>query len=100
MNDIEMQEVEEANLNKDSESRIANPVAEAKCDSNNAKDDEIGWGSMIFKFLKALIFGLCVFFYDMTSKSLIKLYISHCLCKFISNKQISYLLMNTHIISS
>ena len=77
MNDIEMQEVEAANLNKDSES-----IAEVKCDSNNAKDDEIGWRSMIFKFLKALIFGLCVFFYDMTSKSLIKLYIRYCLCEF------------------
>ena len=81
MNDIEMQEVEEANLNKDSESRIANPIAEVMCDSKNTKDDEIGWGSMIFKFLKALIFGLCVFFYDMTSKSLIKMDIRYCFCK-------------------
>ena len=69
MNDIEMQEMEEADLNKDSESRIANPIAEVKFDSNNNKDEKIGWGSMIFKFLKALIFGLCVFFYDTTSKS-------------------------------
>ena len=97
MNDIEMQEVEEANLNKDSESRIANPVAEAKCDSNNAKDDEIGWGSMIFKFLKALIFGLCVFFYDMTSKSLIQF---RDVVFSISNKQISYFLRNMYMISS
>ena len=72
MNDIEMQEAEEENLNKDTESRIAIPIVEVKCDSNNTKDDEIGWGSMIFQFLKALIFGLCVFFYDMTSKSLIQ----------------------------
>ena len=82
MNDIEMQEAEEENLNKDIESRIAIPIAEVKFDSNNTKDDEIGWGSMIFKFLQRLIFGLCVFFYDMTSKSLIKLYIRYCLCKF------------------
>ena len=82
MIDIEMQDVEEANLSKDSESRIANPIAVVKCDSNNTKDDEIGWGSMIFNFLKALILGLCVFFYDMTSKSLIKLYIRYCFCKF------------------
>ena len=77
MNDIEMQEVEEANLSKDSETRIANSIAVVKCDSNNTNDDEIGWGTMIFKFLKALIFGLCVFLYDMTSKSLIKLNIRY-----------------------
>ena len=78
MIDIEMQDVEEANLSKDSESRIANSITVVKCDSNSTNGDETDWGTMIFKFLKALIFGLCVFFYDMTSKSLIKLYIRYC----------------------
>lgn len=28
-----------------------------------------GWGSMIFNFLKILIFGACVFLYDIISKN-------------------------------
>ena len=42
-------------------------------DNREDKDtvmDKIGrWGSMLFNFLKALLFGLCVFIYDMYSKS-------------------------------
>ena len=70
MSDIEMNEIEETNDNENPESRIAIPNAELKNISHKATDDEVGWGSMIFNFLKALIFGLCVFFYDMTSKIL------------------------------
>ena len=70
MGDIEMKEIEERNINENPESRIAIPNAEIKNISNKASDDGVGWGSMIFNFLKALIFGLCVYFYDMTSKSL------------------------------
>ena len=70
MSDIEMNEIEETNVNENPESRIAIPNAEIKNISNKASDDGVGWGSMIFNFLKALIFGLCVYFYDMTSKSL------------------------------
>ena len=72
MSDIEMNEIEETNINENPESGIAIPNAELKNISKKASDDGVGWGSMIFNFLKALIFGLCVFFYDMTSKSLIQ----------------------------
>ena len=71
MSDIEMNQIEETNINENPESRIAIPNAESKNISNKGTDGGVGWGSMIFNFLKALIFGLCVFFYDMTSKSLI-----------------------------
>ena len=81
MSDIEMNEIEETNANENPESRIAIPNAELKNISHKATDDEVGWGSMIFNFLKALIFGLCVFFYDMTSKSLINLNIRYCFCE-------------------
>ena len=70
MSDIEVHYVEGANINEKPESRIAIPHEELKNISNKANDEGAGWGSMIFNFLKALIFGLCVFFYDMTSKIL------------------------------
>ena len=77
MSDIEMNQIEETNINENPESRIAIPNAESKNISHKAADDEVGWGSMIFNFLKALIFGLCVFFYDMTSKKLFKFNVTY-----------------------
>ena len=40
----------------------------ATADDIERGENEAGWGSMIFNFLKVLIFGACVFWYDMTSK--------------------------------
>ena len=42
--------------------------APATTDDIKRGENEAGWGSMIFNFLKVLIFGACVFWYDMTSK--------------------------------
>ena len=42
--------------------------APATTDDMERGKNEAGWGSMIFNFLKILIFGACVFWYDMTSK--------------------------------
>ena len=42
--------------------------APATTDDIERGKNEAGWGSMIANFLKILIFGACVFWYDMTSK--------------------------------
>ena len=42
--------------------------APASTDDIERWKNEAGWGSMIFNFLKVLIFGACVFWYDMASK--------------------------------
>ena len=42
--------------------------APATTDDIQSGKNEAGWGSMIANFLKILIFGACVFWYDMTSK--------------------------------
>ena len=36
---------------------------------NDITKSKHGWGSMLFNFFKALIFGACVFWYDIISKS-------------------------------
>ena len=77
MNDLEMQKIESTQLMEVSESKISSPSAETKNISDDAQNTEIGWGSMIFRFLKVLLFGACVFFYDMTSKFLLELYIGY-----------------------
>ena len=42
--------------------------APATTDDIERGKNEARWGSMIASFLKILIFGACVFWYDMTSK--------------------------------
>ena len=44
----------------------------ATTDDMERGKNEVGWGAMIANFLKILIFGACVFWYDMTSKFLFK----------------------------
>ena len=75
MSDIELQKIEAGKLIKDQKSSPANSGAVMTDIPLTNKDDEyscckpvVGWGSMIINFLKVLIFGLCVFIYDITSK--------------------------------
>ena len=74
MEEIDLNKVEGYPFIKDSEAATAITGAGVPSISddpiNREKDDsKTGWGSMIFNFLKILIFGACVFFYDITSKN-------------------------------
>ena len=74
MEEIELNKIEGSPFIKHPE--VANAKVGSRVPSisddpiNHEKDDsQTGWGSMIFNFLKILIFGACVFFYDIISKN-------------------------------
>ena len=73
MKEIEKNKIEGSPFIKDSQTTTADPstrvlsIFDDLCDQKKS-GDKTGWGSKIFNFLKILIFGACVFFYDITSK--------------------------------
>ena len=79
MNTIVLKEVKEESIEENSVTAIDSSKDSAIIIPDDTKDKDtlmakIGrWGSMLFNFLKALLFGLCVFIYDMYSKSQIQL---------------------------
>ena len=74
MEEIELNKIEGSPFIQHSEAATAKAgagVPSISDDPINREKDEskTGWGPMIFNFLKILIFGACVFFYDITSKN-------------------------------
>ena len=74
MEQIELNKIEGYPFIKDSEAAAAKAGSRVPSISDDPinreeEDSKTGWGSMIFNFLKILIFGACVFFYDITSKN-------------------------------
>ena len=73
-----MKKVKEKRIVKNSETAIYSLIegviiiSEYREDKHTVMANIGRWGSMFFNFLKALLFGLCVFIYDMYSKSQIQ----------------------------
>ena len=74
MEKAEEKDIKDTNNAKITESSIVKKDDEVMNipDERNRNDitkSKHGWGSMLFNFFKALIFGACVFWYDIISKS-------------------------------